>query len=448
MKNTDVLVIGGCAAGIVAATTGKSNYPDKSFLVVRKEEKVLVPCGIPYIFGALESSDKNVIPTEAIFEKMGIDLLVAEIVSIDKTSKICKTSDGEEISYEKLVIATGSTPSVPAWLKGSDLGNVFVIPKDKKYLDGVLSNLEDCKKVVVIGAGFIGVEISDELKKRGKDVALVELMPHILGMAFDEDIAIRAQEVLAHRGVELKLGAGVKEIKGDGKVSQVLLSNGETLDADAVILSMGYRPNISLAESTDMKISKLGFFAVDEYMRTEEPDVFAVGDCAEKRDFITRKDSPIMLASVACAEARVAGMNLYKLSTLKTLNGTIAIFCTVVGDVAFGAAGVTEKVAQQESFDVIVGEFEGMDKHPGSLAGTKKQLVKLIVSKESGVVLGGEVVGGESVGELVNVLGVAIQNGMTVNSLLTLQIGTHPLLTAAPTSYPLIKAAEVALRKL
>ncbi len=448
MRKTDVLVVGGCAAGIVAATTGKSNNPDKSFLVVRKEEKVLVPCGIPYIFGSLESSDKNVIPAEALFERMGIDLLIDEIVSIDKEKKVCKTSNGQEIGYDKLVLATGSTPSVPGWLKGSDLGNVFVVPKDKVYLDRVLENLNSCNKIVVVGAGFIGVELSDELKKRGKDVVLVELMDHILGMAFDQDIAIRAQKQLESRGVTLKLGSGIKEIQGDGKVSSVVLGNGETLDADAVILSMGYRPNIELAKTADVRISKLGFFAVDEYMRTDEPDIFAVGDCAEKRDCITHKDSPVMLASVACAEARVAGMNLYKLSTLKTIHGTIAIFATVVGDIAFGAAGVTEKIAQQEGFDIIVGEFEGVDKHPGSLEGTSKQLVKLIVSRESGVVLGGEIVGGQSVGELINVLGVAIQNAMTVYSLLTLQIGTHPLLTAAPTAYPLIKAAEVAMRKL
>ena len=448
MIKTDVLIVGGCAAGIVAATTGKSNNPDKKFLVVRKESKVLVPCGIPYIFGSLESSDKNVIPAEALFEKMGIDLLIGEITSIDKENKTCQMADGDIIGYDKLVLATGSTPLVPQWLKGRDLENVFVVPKDKVYLDATLEKLSSCKKVVVVGAGFIGVEISDELKKKGKDVVLVELMDHILGMAFDQDISIKAQNELERRGVAVKLGAGIKEIQGDGKVSKVVLGDGEVIDADAVILSMGYRPNIDLAKTADMRVSKLGFFAVDEYMRTDEPDIFAVGDCAEKRDCITHKDSPVMLASVACAEARVAGMNLYKLSTLKTIHGTIAIFCTVVGNMAFGAAGVTEKIAQKEGFDIIVGEFEGMDKHPGSLEGTSKQLVKLIVARESGVVLGGEIIGGQSIGELVNVLGVAIQNGMTVNSLLTLQIGTHPLLTAAPTAYPLIKAAEVSLRKL
>jgi len=183
-------------------------------------------------------------------------------------------------------------------------------------------------------------------------------------------------------------------------------------------------------------------------MRTENPDIFAVGDCAEKRDFITRKHSGVMLASTACAEARVAGMNLYKLSTLKALSGTIAIFSTAIGDTGFGAAGLTEAVARREGFDVVTGTFAGVDRHPGTLPGTHKQVIKLIVARESGVVLGGEVMGGLSVGELTNLIGLVIQNRMSINSILTAQIGTHPLLTASPTAYPLIKAAEVVARSI
>ena len=155
-----------------------------------------------------------------------------------------------------------------------------------------------------------------------------------------------------------------------------------------------------------------------------------------------------MLASTACAEARVAGMNLYKLSTLKTLSGTIAIFSTAIGDTGFGAAGLTEEAAKKEGFDVATGTFAGIDKHPGTLSNTHKQTIKLIVAKESGVVLGGEVMGGLSVGELTNLIGFVIQNRMSINSILTAQIGTHPLLTGPPTAYPLIKAAEVVSKNL
>ncbi|MBN1456282.1 MAG: FAD-dependent oxidoreductase [Sedimentisphaerales bacterium] len=444
---TDVLVIGGSAAGIVAAVTGKSSYPDKEFLVIRKEKQAVVPCGIPYVFGSLDSIDKNIIPDSGL-AKTGINLKIGQVVSIDQDQKVCKTDDGTEISFAKLVLATGSTPLVPKWLEGAELENVFVIPKNKVYLAEMITKLTDCKKVVTVGGGFIGVEMSDELNKREKEVTLVEILPNILGLAFDKELAVEAEQILKNRGIKIKAGIGVKEILGDKKVSGVLLNNSEKIEADAVILSMGYRPNISLAEKSGLSITEEGFIGVDEYMRTRNPDIFAVGDCAEKRDFITRKHSVVMLASTACAEARVAGMNLYKLSTLKTLSGTIAIFCTAIGNTGFGAAGLTETVAKKEGFDVVTGTFEGIDRHPGTLSDTHKQVIKLIVAKESGIVLGGEVMGGLSVGELTNLIGLVIQNRMSINSILTAQIGTHPLLTAAPTAYPLIKVAEVIAKNL
>jgi len=447
MEKTDVLVIGGSAAGIVTGVTGKSSYPDKDVLIIRKEDQVLVPCGIPYIFESLDSIDKDIMP-DAGLVNAGVNLKIGEVVSINQQKKICITDDGTEIGFEKLVLATGSIPVVPKWLNGAEIENVFVIPKDKAYLTEMAAKLRYCRKIVTVGGGFIGVEVSDELNKSGKDVTLVEILPNILCHAFDKEIAMKAEEILQVRGIRVKTGKGIKEIIGGEKVSSVLLNNGEEIEADAVVLSMGYRPNTKLAKESGIRISEEGFIVVDEYMRTENADIFAVGDCAEKRDFITRKPSSVMLASTACAEARVAGMNLYKLSTLKTLSGTIAIFSTALGDTGFGAAGLTESTAKREGFDVITGTFEGIDKHPGTLPGTHRQIVKLVVARESGVVLGGEVVGGLTAGELTNLIGLIIQNRMTINCILTGQIGTHPLLTASPAAYPLIKAAEVIAKNL
>ena len=447
MKKTDVLVIGGSVAGIVTAVTGKSSYSDKNFLVVRKENQVVVPCGIPYIFGTLESSDKNIVPDGAL-TNAGVELKIGEVVSLDLEKKVCKTSDDTEISFEKLVLATGSTPVIPNWLKGTDLDNVFVIPKNAVYLTEMISKLNSCKKVVVVGGGFIGVEVADELNKRDNDVTLVEILPNILALVFDKKMVEKAEEVLKARGVTIKTGQGIKEIHGDGKVSGVLLNDGEKIEADAVIMAMGYTPNSKLAQQAGLKITEEGFIEVDEYMRTANSDIFAVGDCAEKRDFITRKPSKAMLASIACAEARVAGRNLYRLCSLKTVTGTIAIFSTAIGDIAFAAAGLTEKSAKKEGFDIVIGTFEGVDKHPGTLPETHTQMVKLIVARESGAVLGGKAMGGPSAGELINLIGFVIQNNMSINSIITAQIGTHPLLTAPPTAYPLIKAAEAAAKKL
>ncbi len=441
MEQTDVLVIGSSAAGTVAALAGKRVNVDKKVTVIRKEEKTLVPCGIPYVFGSVKTTDNNILPSTKMFDDAGVNLKIGEAVSIDRDNKVCKLKNGEEVAYDKLVLATGSTPTAPNWLKGVALDNVFTVPKDKVYLDEMQKKLKDHHKIIVIGGGFIGVELSDELRKTGKEVTLVEILPHVLELAFDQEIAVRAEDILKERGVIIKTGSGVKEIFGDKQVEGVLLNNGEKLEAGAVVLAMGYRPNIQLASDAGLSLSKEDFIKVDEYMRTDDPDVFAIGDCAEKRDFATRKPCTTMLASTACAEARIAGMNLFKLCAVKTFSGTISIFSTAIGDTGFGVAGLTETKAREEGFDIVTGAFEGMDKHPGSLPGTKKQMVKLIVGRETGIILGGEVVGGLSAGELTNTIGFIIQNRMDINSILTSQIGTHPLLTASPAGYPLLKAA-------
>lgn len=445
---TDVLVIGGSAAGLVAAMTAKSNHPDKKVMVVRKEEKVMIPCGIPYVFGEIGTTDKNILPDGGLL-KLGVEIVVNEITSIDKEKKACETADQQTIRFDKLILATGSKPATPGWLKGTDKGNVFSVLKSKTYLDDMMERISHCKNIVIIGAGFIGVEVADEINKgENKKVTLVEILPHVMATAFDDEFSQKAEEKLLKRGIELKTGVGAKEILGEKAVSGVLLENGETLPADAVILSCGYLPNSELAKDAGLDINEFGFIKVDQYRRTSQADIFAAGDCAQKTDFATGKLSKTMLASTACAEARIAGMNLYSLNTVKTFNGTIGIYATDIGGTALGVAGLTEQAAVREGFEVVAGSFTGVDRHPGHLSGNHAQMVKLIVAVESGVVLGGEVMGGASAGELINVIGLAIQNGMTINDFLVSQIGTQPKLTASPAGYPLMKAAEAAAKKL
>lgn len=445
---TDVLIIGSSAAGLVAATTGKRIYKDKSFTVVTRLPRTLIPCGIPYVFGSVGSTEKNLLPAEKMFETMGIQLVVDEVTAIERDKKQVILKNGSSIEYDKLVIATGSQPKRPVWLRELSVKEVFTVPKNKEYLDLMQEAIKDFKRIAVIGAGFIGVELSDELNKAGKEVILVEKLSHILGLAFDADISERAEKILAERGVTILNNIGVKAVLGTDHVTGVELENGQILEADAVVISVGYNPDTRLAADAGLAISQKNFIKVDEYMRTEDPSIFAIGDCAEKRDFVTRKPSLIMLASTACAEARIAGMNLFKLSAIKTFSGTISIFSTALGNSGFGVAGLTETIARNEGFDIVTGVFEGIDRHPGTLSDTHKQYVKLIVGKESGVILGGEVFGGLSIGELTNTIGIIIQNRMSINSLLTAQIGTHPLLTASPAGYPLIKAAENASDKI
>lgn len=447
MVNTDVLIIGGSAAGLVSAMTVKSVNKDKKVTLVRKEEKVMIPCGIPYIFGTVGTSDKNILPDQGLIN-LGVDIVVDEILSVDTEAKTAVAKSGEKYQYEKLILGTGSEPSIPAWLKGADKENVFTIPKRKEYLDTLQEKLNGKKQIIIVGAGFIGVEVADELNKKGFDITLVEILPHILGVAFDQEFAENAKAALTERGVKVLNNTGIKEILGKDKVENVLLSDGTTLNADAVILSLGYLPNSKLAKDMGLKINECGFIETDQYKRTSKENIFAVGDCSEKKDFLTGKLSKIMLASTACAEARVAGLNLYSLSTVSTFRGTIGIYSTSIGEMAYGVAGLTESIAVKEGFDIVTASFTGVDTHPGCIEHSQKQTVKLIVSKKNGVIIGGEAMGGRSVGELTNVLGFIIQNNMTINNLLVAQIGTQPMLTASPAGYPLIKAAEIASRML
>ncbi len=450
MRNVDVLIIGGGASGLQSAITTKQTYPDKEVVVVRQEEKVLIPCGIPYIFGTLESSDKNILP-DALLTNLGVEIVIDKMTELNTEHSECIFASGEKFYYKKLILALGSVPTKPSWLKGVDTKNVFTIPKNKVYLDAMVESMKELKKIIVVGAGFIGVEVSDELNKNGFDVTLVELEETILSKAFDTEFGKIAEEHLIERGVKIITGKGISEINAEaGLVKSITLSTGDTIDADAVILSMGYRPNTEILKDTDIELNERGFIKTCEYMRILPCDtnIIAVGDCAEKRDFITRKIDGTMLASTACAEARIAAMNLYALSPCKSFTGTIAIYSTAIGNHAFGTAGITEARALAEGFDIVSASFTGMDTHPGNLSHSHKQTVKLMVANDCGLILGGEVYGGPSAGELTNAIGFLIQSRVTIKTLVTMQIGTQPLLTGSPAGYPLMKCAEVIVKKM
>lgn len=446
MRNVDVLIIGGGPAGIVTALTGKSYYPAHSFMIVRKEKEVLVPCAIPYIFSSLKSLDENVI-SDTLLKKNDIEILIGTVKDLDLKEKKAFMEDGEEIKFQKLVLATGSKPKVPRWLKGADLDGVFTIKKNKEYLEKLKQRVAEAEHIVIVGAGFIGVEVTDDILKMGKKVTIVEKLPAVLPLAFDDEFSREAERILREKGVNVITGKGIKEIYGSKRAEGIILEDGERIAADLVILAMGYRPNVELAEKAGIKIGESGAIAVDAYMRTSVPDIFAVGDCAEKRHFLTRKPMALMLASIAVSEARTAGMNLYELRGRPHL-GVIGIFSTVVGGVGFGVAGVTEKLARNEGLDIVTGLFETVDKHPGKIPGAHKLIVKLIADRETGIIIGGQVMGGASAGELTNLIGFAIQGRLTVQEIFSLQVGTHPLLTASPIAYPIIRAADIIKRKI
>jgi NADPH-dependent 2,4-dienoyl-CoA reductase/sulfur reductase-like enzyme len=215
-----------------------------------------------------------------------------------------------------------------------------------------------------------------------------------------------------------------------------------------VLVSVGAKPSSHLAEKAGLRIIENGSIWVDDYMRTDTEDVFAVGDCALKRDFFTRKAAPVWLASTATAEARNAGTNIYGIRVLHQIQGTIAAFSTQIGGKSFASAGMTCRTCKKEGFRHVTATAVAPDRHPGMLPGASELTVKLVFADRSGILLGGQVSGGPSVGELINVIALAIQKKVTVRELDMMQIATHPLLTSAPTVHPLINAAHQALAKL
>lgn len=445
-KKTDVLVIGGGPAGIISAVTAKKYYPDKNIVVMKSIEHGVIPCGIPYMFTSLKNPDENKLGNASL-EKNGIDVIVDEAVKINRTDKILITKTGIEYEYEKLIMAHGSSPIIPP-IDGADKEGVYFVQKDMQYLKNMIEKVKQAKKVLIIGGGFIGVEFADELSKQeGKKVVLVEMLPSILANSFDPEFSKIAEDKLRMNGVNIMTGVRVEKFLGESHVEKVYFSDGKELEFDCVILGLGAAPNTAISVAAGLDLGKGKGIWVDEYMRTVDPDIFAVGDCAEKRDFYTRRSTPVMLASTATAEARIVGANLYQLKVIRENKGTIAIYSTYIDGVVLGSAGLTENSAKKEGFEIITGKVEGVDKHPASLPGASNMMVKLIFSKQSGIILGGQVAGGISCGEMINLIGLAIQKRMSATELETLQMATHPYLTSAPTMYPIVLAAQNAIHK-
>jgi len=444
MKQTDLLVIGGSAGGIQSATTARKAYGNIDITLIRNTEKVMVPCGIPYIFGTLHDTNKNVIPDSTLFDS-NINLVIDHVTSIDREAKTATTESGEIYAYKKLIIATGSLPIIPTFIPGHDLENVLPITKNHIYLDSVLEKVNASTNVAVIGGGFIGVEFAEQIRLLKKNVSLVELSDSCLWQAFDKQYTDEIENSMKENGINLYTNKKVMKINGDEKVESLTLDSGETITADLVILALGVKPNSTLAQEAGLELNSKGAIIVDQYTRTSDPSIFAVGDCAEKKCFFTGKDVPVLLASTAAMEARIAGCNAFHLRLVRANKGTISAFSTKIFGRTYAAAGITDARAKQEGFCIMTGEFTTMDHHPGSLPGTQKVHIKLLFSKCSGIILGAQVSGGDSVCEMINILSLAIQKGITATELNTFQVATHPLVSASPIAYPINVASMNAI---
>ncbi len=445
MRKTDLLVIGGSAGGLLTATMARKAYgKDIDITLIRDTETVMVPCGIPYIFGTLRDIKKNVIPDFGL-SRTNINLIIDTALGINREEKTVTTRDSGAIAYKKLVIATGSLPIIPTFIPGYDLTNVFSIKKGEEYLGKIYDQLEIAKNVVVIGGGFIGVEFAEQIRILGKNVTLIEAAQSCLWQAFDKRFTDDIEALLTGNGINLLTGSRVKRILGEESVEAIELEGGRRIPADMVILGLGMKPNGVLGQDCGLEMNDAGAIVVDQYMRTSDPDIFAVGDCAEKKCFFTGKDVPLLLASTATMEAKIAGSNIFHLRLIRANKGTISTFATKIFGKTFAAAGLTEARARQEEFCIMKGEFRTMDRHPGSLPDAREVNIKLIFSRCSGIILGAQISGGNAVAEMINILSLAIQKDITATELNTFQAATHPLVSPSPAAYPINAAAMNAI---
>lgn len=438
MKRADVVVLGGMS-GITASISCRRHYPNRSVALIREQATVLVPCAIPYVFGTLGKLEKNVIP-DSLLEGNGIERIQGQATEVNRSDKVVTLADGQTIGYEKLIFATGSLPLVPP-IPGVEKRNVFPVNKRFRYLREVLEEVGKARDIVIIGGGFIGMEFADECRKGSNaNVTVIEMLPRCLQLAMDDEYCEEAEAALTAAGVDILTGEKVVDILGDGRVTGVRLASGKEIKADLVILGLGSVPNTDLAKEAGLELGFRNAIRVNRHMQTlTDPDVFACGDCAEKPSFFDGSPSGVMLASVATAEARIAGANLF--SPTHYNKGAIGVFSTMINGRAFGAAGISERQARAAGCEIVVGRATAPDTHPAGMPASNTMNLKLIFAKDTRVLLGGGLSGGKSTGEMTNVISACVLSRMTADDIMMFQMGTHPALTASPIVYPLANAA-------
>jgi len=425
--------------------TARRHYPDKRVVLIRKEERALIPCGIPYILGTLGSPERNLIP-DTILKGSDVDLVIDEVTALEPKSRVITTTKGMRLGYDRLVLATGSDPQIPP-IPGVGKGNVFAIRKDVSYLRQIVDAVDHASDVAIVGCGFIGCELAEEIKKRrgSLNVRIVEMTRHCLQLVYDEEFCIQAERILGEKGIEILVDEKVEAFLGSETVQEVCLSSGRKIKADVVIIGVGAVANTGLARQGGLEIGPTGGIQVNRYMQTSDDSIFACGDCAEKLSFFDGRPSALKLASIATMEARIAGANLF--DTRRSNMGVIGVFSTTLGDSAFAAAGLTTVQARAGGYKILVGEWEAPNRHPGGMPGSSNLKVRLLFGAATHRLLGGQVTGAASGGELINAISACIHRRMTADDMATFQTGTHPALTASPIAYQLVNAAEVALAR-
>jgi len=431
----NVVVIGGGPAGVAAVLTYRLLNEAAKIVLIRKDEKQLIPCGIPYIFRKINI--KNNLMNDEVLKRNNIELIVDKAIKVDRFNRKVILERNGELTYEYLILATGSKP-MNLGVKGEDLKGIFYVKESYERLIELKETLENASTVTIVGGSLAGVEFANELANAGYKVLLIETLPCILKLNFDVKFASKIEDYLKDEGVNVLTNTSIAEFRGNRKLREIVLTSGKILETDVCLITTGMVPNTSLAKNAGLEVTDYGI-KVDPFMLTSDPRIYAIGDCAEKRDFITGKPARYMLASIAAMEARVAAVNIAKGNVLK-IEGIVPKYVSKVGDIVFGAAGLTENQAKENNVNYKAYTVTVKDKYPQALPGVEDLTIKLIFSRKKRLIIGGQVLGySEYVGSLVNTIGALIENYVTADDIVLSQQAAHPLVSPSPIANPLAK---------
>lgn len=438
MTGKRVLIVGGVAGGASAAARIRRLDEEAEIVVFDKGPHVsFANCGLPYFVGDVIADEASLlVATPELFrDRFAIEVrTLTEVTAIDPearsiTVRHLPTGEERTEAYDALVLSPGARAIVPPIL-GADLPGVFsvrTIPDSRQIRTWITER--GAKRALVVGAGFIGLEMVENLARRGLEVSLVELAPQVMP-PLDPDMASRMEHRIRAHGVDLHLADAVDALEArPGDRIAARTKHGKTIETDLVIMAVGVRPETELAQAAGLRLGKRGGIAVDEQMRTSAPGVWAVGDAVEVKETTTGIDIILPLAGPANRQGRVAAGDICGRSVrFRGVQGTSVVEC--FGMVA-AATGCSEKALRREHID----DFECIYLHPGHHAGyypgAKPIHMKLIFRPSDGAILGAQAVGEEGVARRIDVISTAIQLGGTVYDLEEAELCYAPQFGAA-----------------
>lgn len=446
----NTLIIGGVAAGTKAAAKLKRENSEYKVTLITKEKNIsYAGCGLPYYIGGIIEDKKDlIVKTPEEFERLtGVQVFTEieakEILTATKEVKALNLATGEEktLKYDSLIIATGAAPLVPP-LEGGHLKGLYTVrtPEDAiKIREAVEAG--GVKRAVVVGGGFIGIEVAENLIEKGVKVTLLEMASQILP-GFDEEIAIIAEEELLNKGVMALTEERVLGLEGTEKVEKVVTSK-RKIKADMVIMSVGVRPNTALAKAAGIALGEKGTILVNEYMETNIKDIYAVGDCAECKNLLSGKKAWYPMGSTANKMGRAAAINIS--GGKAEIKGFLGTTIVKIFDISAGKTGLTEAGAREAGFDPVSIIVPANDK-AHYYTGAKTIITKLIADKTTRRILGAQIIGGGVVDKPIDIIATAISLKGTLEDLENLDLAYAPPFSMAMAST--IVAANVLINKL